>query len=113
MNVRPFEDVPDEHIKIKPRRHAQTPPALQQRAKQIVVVENEIARLQVREKFYETFGRANFAAKNLQNEFHVLCRKLHPAIGLDHLHGISSKITIKHDPRNTVFARCCEPSEME
>jgi hypothetical protein len=68
------------------RRHPQTTPLLQKGAKQHIVIQDQIARLQIAQKGYQKAHAFLPLSQHSRNEIQITFRKLHPAIGMNYLH---------------------------
>jgi hypothetical protein len=58
----------------------------QQGVKEGFIIQNEIARLLVREQLDEAIRGAGFAAQHCENKINVRGRELDPTVGLNHFH---------------------------
>jgi hypothetical protein len=75
-----------EHVEIKAGGNAEAAAAFQEHVKEGGIVENLVAGILVGEEFDEAFRRPETLTEHLQNEFNILSRELHPAVGLNYFH---------------------------
>ena len=86
IQVRAFECVADEHVKIEAAGYPQAAAAFEQGAKKGFIVQNQIPRILVGQELDEAVGGAELAAEDFEDELDILRRKLHPTIRLNDLH---------------------------
>lgn len=89
--VRAFEDVADKDVKVKTGGDLQATAVFQQGTKEDFIVQNQVTRVFVGEQFDETLDRAQFLTEHFDDEFDVLGRELHPAVGLNQFHRLCFK----------------------
>ncbi|PYK59507.1 MAG: hypothetical protein DME21_13030 [Verrucomicrobia bacterium] len=59
---------------------------LQNRPEQRFVVQNQVARLLVRQQPRQSLHRPGFGTEHRDDELNVFSRELNPAVGLNHIH---------------------------
>lgn len=86
LKVRAFKNVAHQDVEIEAGGNGQAAAMFKQRVKERGVVKNLVTGVCISEKFDETIHSSEPTAQHGQNEVHIRCRELNPAIGLDHLH---------------------------
>lgn len=86
LKIRAFENVAHQDVEIKTGGNGQTAAMFEQSMEKRGVVENQVTSVFISEEFDETIHGSEPTAQHGQNEDHIRCRELNPAIGLDHLH---------------------------
>ena len=110
IEVGTFENLPHEHIEIKPGGNAQAGAAFQQGVHERFIVQNQVTRLHIGQKFHQAIRRAEFAPQDFQDELDVLGGKLHAAIGLNHFHACTQNKRNHRSaqmPRQAIYATTC------
>jgi hypothetical protein len=86
LEVRALKNVANQNVKIEAGGNREAAAMFEQGVEKRGVVKNLVTGTFIGEKFDETIHGSEPTAQHGQNEVHIRCRELNPAIGLDHLH---------------------------
>jgi len=88
LNIGPEKNLPDEDVEIEVGGDAQATAALKQCVQQGRIIEDLIARFLVGEQTDQPVRIPDFRAEHRQDKVDVFGGELHPAVGLNHFHGL-------------------------
>ncbi len=93
-----------QHVKIEMTGDPQAAALFQQRVKQGVVIQYQIARFQIAQQRGQR-RRAALVSQHGQDESNVFRGELHPAVGLDHIHKSRRSIISSNPPCDFAVSR--------